>query len=70
MLFNSFSFLLLFLPVTASVFFLLGRKNNVLAAGWLALASLFFHAWWSLSHIPLLLASIAFNYTVGSRIGH
>ena len=70
MLFNSFSFLLLYLPITAIGFFLLARKSHVMAAGWLALASLFFYGWWSLSYIPLLLASIVFNYVIGWQIGH
>lgn len=49
---------------------MLGRKNPVLAASWLGLASLFFYGWWSFHYIPLLLGSIAFNYVVGWRIGH
>ena len=47
MLFNSFTFLFLFLPVTAIGYFLLARKSQVRAAGWLALASLTFYGWWS-----------------------
>jgi alginate O-acetyltransferase complex protein AlgI len=70
MLFNSFPFLFLFLPVTAATFFILARKNSELAAGWLAIASLFFYGWWSAAYIPLLLASIGFNYWAGWKIGH
>ncbi|MFZ6843199.1 MBOAT family O-acyltransferase [Undibacterium sp. RuTC16W] len=70
MLFNSFSFLLLFLPITAVVFFALAKRSHQLAAGWLALASLFFYGWWDYRYLPLLLASIAFNYWMGWRIGH
>jgi len=70
MLFNSFSFLLLFLPVTAIVFFLLAGRSRELAAAWLGLASLFFYGWWSVAYIPLLLASIGFNYWAGWQIGH
>ncbi|KFI07538.1 MBOAT family protein [Massilia sp. BSC265] len=68
MLFNSFTFLLLFLPITAIVYFVLARRTREGAAAWLALASLAFYGWWSLSYIPLLLASIVFNYSVGQRI--
>ena len=39
MLFNSYEFLLLFLPLTALGYFLLARVRSSLAAGWLALAS-------------------------------
>ena len=70
MLFNSFSFLLLFLPITALGFFAIARRSHMWAAGWLALASLFFYGWWSVEYIPLLLASIGFNYAAGWRIGH
>lgn len=69
MLFNSFSFLLLFLPICAVGFFALARLNKEWAAAWLAGASLFFYGWWSISYVPLLLASIGFNYWAGSRIG-
>lgn len=70
MLFNSFGFLFLFLPIVAAGFFTLARKSHGLAAGWLAAASLFFYGWWSIAYIPLLLASIGFNYTMGWKIGH
>ena len=62
MLFNSWIFLLGFLPVTLAGFFLLGRCSHFLAAAWLAGASLFFYGWWDLRYVPLLLASICFNY--------
>jgi len=70
MLFNSFTFIFLFLPVCALVYFWLARRSQAAAAGWLAAASLFFYGWWSLRYIPLLLASIVFNYWAGWRISH
>ena len=70
MLFNSFGFLFLFLPVTALGFFGLARISQRLAAGWLAAASLFFYGYWDLTYIPLLLASIGVNYAAGYHIGH
>jgi alginate O-acetyltransferase complex protein AlgI len=70
MLFNSFSFLFLFLPIVAIGFFALARVGKVYAAGWLAAASLFFYAWWSVAYLPLLIGSICFNYWAGWRIGH
>lgn len=69
MLFNSFTFIFLFLPFTALGYFLLARKGQQYAAAWLALASLVFYGWWSYSYIPLLLGSIIFNYWMGQRIG-
>lgn len=70
MLFNSFGFLLLFLPVTLALFFLLARRSHQLAAVWLGLASLFFYGWWDYRYLPLLLASIVSNYGLGWRIAH
>ena len=68
MLFNSYTFLFLFLPVTLAGAFFLVRYRTSLAVGWLVLASLFFYGWWSWRHVPLLLASIAFNYFAGEAI--
>ena len=70
MLFNSFNFLFLFLPLVAMGFFAIARRSHVWAAGWLAAASLIFYGWWSPEYIPLLLASIVSNYALGWRIGH
>lgn len=68
MLFNSYSFLLGFLPVTLIVFFLLGRKHPQLAAAWLAAASLFFYGWWDYRYLPLMLGSIVLNYGAALRM--
>jgi alginate O-acetyltransferase complex protein AlgI len=68
MLFNSFSFLLFFLPAMLLGFFLLARVQHRLAAGWLTLGSLFFYGWWDARYLPLLLGSILFNYLIGTAI--
>ncbi|EXX85882.1 acetyltransferase [Paenibacillus darwinianus] len=66
MLFNSYVFIFAFLPVTVTGYFLLNRFRLVFAAKvWLAVASLVFYGWWDYRYVPLILASIAFNYTVG-----
>lgn len=62
MLFNSYEFIFLFLPVSLLVFPLLARHHHRLAAAWLALAPLGFYAYGNLAFVALLLASIAFNY--------
>ena len=64
MLFNSYSFLLVFLPVTLAGFFLFGRLGQLAGATWLAAASLFFYGWWDYRFLPLLLGSIIFNYGI------
>jgi alginate O-acetyltransferase complex protein AlgI len=65
MLFNSYSFILLFLPVAAVVFFQLANYSHRLAAAWLGAASLFFYGYWNPAYVGLLLASVFFNYGVG-----
>ncbi|UPK04418.1 MBOAT family protein [Bradyrhizobium sp. 170] len=65
MLFNSHSFIFLFLPVVLLGYFALGRRSNLAPVVWLALASLVFYAFGGGQFVPLLLVSIAFNYGVG-----
>lgn len=62
MLFNSYEFLFLFLPVVYAGFWLIGRRSGTLAAAWLTLASLFFYGYWSIQAAPILLASICINF--------
>jgi alginate O-acetyltransferase complex protein AlgI len=65
MLFNSYQFIFLFLPVVLLGYFALGRLGNLASVIWLALASLAFYSASNWQFVPLLLASIAFNYVVG-----
>jgi len=69
MLFNSYEFILAFLPLTALIFFLLGRKGFFQGAiAWLVCASLFFYGWWEPKYLVLLCGSIAVNFLVGSSL--
>lgn len=69
MLFNSYEFLLVFLPVTLLVFYTLTHLRLTTAALiWLTLVSVAFYAWWSLPFTGLLLASITFNFIIGWQI--
>ena len=68
MLFNSYPFIFLFLPVVLGMFFLLARADHRIAAGWLAAASLFFYGWWNPVYLWLLLASIVWNFAMGRVI--
>ena len=68
MLFNSYTFLFLFLPAVLAGAFTLARYRPSFAVAWLVLASLFFYGWWSPQHVPLLVASIAFNYFAGEAV--
>jgi len=65
MLFNSYPFIFLFLPIVLLGYFALGRRGDLAPVIWLALASLAFYAFSGWQFVPLLLASIAFNFTVG-----
>jgi alginate O-acetyltransferase complex protein AlgI len=68
-LFNSLVFLFAFLPATLVVFFWLGAKRyRRCALAWLALASCVFYAYWDVSYLILLLASIGFNFIIGMWI--
>ena len=68
MLFNSYSFIFLYLPITFVGMFFLARYSHKIAALWLAIASLVFYSVWDLRFVLLLLGSISFNYAVGYLI--
>ena len=70
MLFNSYLFLLIFLPVTLAVYYAVGPLNVRLAALWLCLTSLVFYGWWNPQFVVLLAGSIAFNYLISQLILH
>jgi alginate O-acetyltransferase complex protein AlgI len=65
MLFNSYPFIFLFLPIALIGYFALGRWGQLAPVIWLALASLAFYAVSGWPFVALLLASIAFNYFIG-----
>jgi D-alanyl-lipoteichoic acid acyltransferase DltB (MBOAT superfamily) len=62
MLFNSYVFIALFLPVALAGFFASAKFGRRPAGAWLVLASLVFYSWWNPAFLPLLLASILMNY--------
>src|SRR4030081_1504621 len=65
MLFNSYLFIFLFLPIALIGYFALGRLGNLAPVMWLALASLCFFPGSNWQFVLLLLASVAFNYGIG-----
>ncbi|MCQ8179889.1 MBOAT family protein [Methylomonas sp. SURF-1] len=70
MLFNSYTFILAFLPITLGLFFFLGRyAGRRVAISWLVAASLFFYGWWNPAYLGLIIASIFFNYAIGTLLG-
>ncbi|MGR9087526.1 MAG: MBOAT family O-acyltransferase [Gammaproteobacteria bacterium] len=70
MLFNSYAFILAYLPVVFFGFYGLGRYGHRWASLWLAAASLFFYGWWDYRYVALLLASVTFNYGSGWAIAN
>lgn len=67
MLFNSYQFIFLFLPVSLAVYFILIRyMPRVAPRLWLVAASLFFYSYWNIKYLPLLVGSIAFNFVVAA----
>ncbi len=65
MLFNSYQFIFLFLPIALIGYFALARFGNAAPVTWLALASLAFYSIGNWQFVFLLLGSIAFNYGIG-----
>src|SRR3978361_1081217 len=65
MLFNSYPFIFLFLPIGLLGDFWLGQRSNLAPVVWLALASLTFYSVSNWQFVALLLGSIAFNYFIG-----
>ena len=69
MLFNSYVFIFLFLPVTLLLFIAWGRWGfHRLGIGWLVSASLFFYGWWDPRYLWLIGGSILFNYVAGEGL--
>jgi len=69
MLFNSYIFVFIFLPITLIGYALLGKRNNrCLVIYWLTLASWVFYSYWNPVYFPLLLGSILANYGLGQLI--
>lgn len=69
MLFNSWVFVLIFLPSVLGVYWFLansGRRDLLVL--WLILASLAFYGWWEPRYVFLIVGSVLFNYFCGLRI--
>jgi len=63
MIFNSYIFIFLFLPVTLLLFRITGKRLGYKSSvGILCIASFLYYAWWNPPYLVLLLASIFFNF--------
>jgi len=71
MLFNSYGFLLVFLPLTWSIYFLLNKYTSFESGKFfLLLASVVFYSWWNPVYAFLLLFTILFNFMVGRQLSY
>jgi alginate O-acetyltransferase complex protein AlgI len=61
-LFNSYAFILVFLPALLAGVYLLRGMGRRWIELLLLLASFLFYAWWDVRYLPLLLGSVAVNY--------
>lgn len=66
MLFNSFEFIFVFLPIVFVLYFALNKIHPTGGMLLLLAASLFFYAWWNPAYLGLLVSSILVNYSVGT----
>jgi hypothetical protein len=68
-LFNSYVFVFVFLPLALGVYALVRRLPSAqVAVGWLIVASLVYYAWWKPIFVFLVLGSIAANAAFGHAL--
>ena len=69
MIFSTYRFIFLFLPITFAGYFLLNRMRYYsIGKIWLVVCSLYFYAQGSPAFFPFFLASITGNYIVGTKL--
>jgi len=66
MLFNSYVFLLVFLPLVLAGWW--GFRSLRLRLLFLTVAGYVFYAWWDWRFLPLLIASTTVDYVAGQKI--
>jgi alginate O-acetyltransferase complex protein AlgI len=68
MLFNSYQFIFLFLPIVMLGYFVLGRLGRTTAVVWLVLASIAFYAVSRVDSLAIILPSIVLDYLLGRAL--
>lgn len=69
MLFNSYEFIFLFLPLSLFGYFYFNYKRLIIASKvWLVFSSLFFYSWWNIIYLPLIVTSVLFNFSIASLL--
>lgn len=71
MLFSSWPFIAVFLPIVWGGYYFLQRHASVREVSllWLVVASLFFYGWFKPVYVLIILTSIACNFSFGSLLG-
>jgi len=69
LLFNSYGFIFIFLPLSFFIYFFLLQKRLMIGAkSFLVFVSLFFYSWWNIAYLPIILSSLLFNYVIGNSL--
>ena len=70
MLFNSYIFILFFLPVTLILYFVLNRFGKEAGAKWMLIGmSLWFYAYFHVTYLLLITGSVLFNFFCSKLLG-
>jgi len=69
MLFNSYEFIFIYLPIVLFLFYFLERRGSDIAAKiWLLVMSFYFYAQWNIQDVPLFLISLLGNYLLSFKL--
>jgi len=68
MVFSSWPFLLIFLPIALIGFVSIPARYRTARKLWLCAASVVFYAYWKIEYVPLLFFSIGLNYTIAELL--
>ncbi len=68
MLFNSYIFILLFLPLSWVGYFMINKISFTWSKAWLLGMSLWFYAYFNVKYLPIIVISIGFNYVMSRLI--
>jgi alginate O-acetyltransferase complex protein AlgI len=71
LLFNSYIFILIFLPSVFVIYYLLlNFKNKNIAKIVFIFFSLFFYSYWNVKYLPIILSSILINFTIATILNY
>ena len=69
MLFNSYEFIFVFLPIAFGIYFFLNAKGYFqISKISLIISSLFFYSWWNINYLPLIVLSIVLNFFISQAL--